>query len=283
MIKEELAEYKSKIVDIESEIYRALIPKDVIDERSAILEVRAGAGGSEAQLFTEDLFNMYQKYAELKNWQFEILDLAKTGVGGYREASASITGEGVFGRLKFEAGVHRVQRVPQTEAQGRVHTSTATVAILPEPEEVDIKIHPKDLRIDVYRASGAGGQHVQKTESAVRITHIPTGVVVAIQDERSQHQNKLKAMKILRARLYEAERIKHAELRDADRKAQVGTGERNERIRTYNYQQSRITEHRCNQNFFGIEAMMSGGLLDNIIDDLTAWQNANLMKTLTKK
>lgn len=254
--------------EIEQQIKVLLLPKDADDERNAILEVRAGTGGEEAGLFAAVLFRMYQRYAANKGWRFEIIAMSDTGLGAIKEASASISGKGVFARLKFESGVHRVQRVPETESSGRVHTSTATVAVLPEVEDVDIHIDEKDLQIDVYRASGAGGQHVNTTDSAVRITHIPTGVVVTQQDERSQHKNKAKAMKILRAKLYETERQKHADERAASRKSQVGTGERSERIRTYNYPQGRVSDHRINLTLYKIQQITEGEALDELIDPL---------------
>lgn len=255
---------------LEQQIKFLLLPKDADDERDAILEVRAGTGGEEAGLFAAVLFRMYQRYAANKGWRFEIIAMSDTGLGAIKEASASISGKGVFARLKFESGVHRVQRVPETESSGRVHTSTATVAVLPEAEDVDIHIDEKDLQIDVYRASGAGGQHVNTTDSAVRITHVPTGVVVTQQDERSQHKNKAKALKILRAKLYEAERQKKADERAASRKNQVGTGERSERIRTYNYPQGRVSDHRINLTLYKIQQITEGEALDELIDPLSA-------------
>ncbi len=254
--------------EFEQKIKVLLLPKDADDERNAILEVRAGAGGDEAGLFAANLFRMYQRYAANKGWKFEIIALSDTSLGAIREASASIAGKGVFARLKFESGVHRVQRVPETESSGRVHTSTATVAVLPEVEDVDIQIDEKDLQIDVYRASGAGGQHVNTTDSAVRITHIPTGVIVTCQDERSQHKNKAKAMKILRARIYEAERQRKEDERSASRKGQVGTGDRSERIRTYNFPQGRVSDHRINLTLYKLLQIVEGEALDELIDPL---------------
>ena len=269
----ELFELKDKIPALEHEIQLALLPKDEADARSAILEVRPAAGGDEAGLFAAELFAMYQKYAEGRGWKFEILEYGDTGLGGLKEASAEVNGRNVFARLKYESGVHRVQRVPATESQGRIHTSTVTVAVLPEAEEVDVQIDEGDLRIDVYRASGAGGQHVNKTESAVRITHLPTGIVVAMQEERSQHKNRAKAMKILRARMYEQQRVSLHATRAADRKSQVGTGDRSERIRTYNFPQGRVSEHRVNLTLYKIDRVMAGDL-DEFIDALTAEDQA---------
>ena len=264
----ELSENESALPEIERELRIKLLPKDAADEKNAIIELRAGTGGEEAALFAASLFGMYQRYAESKKWKFEILSIAETGIGGYKEASASISGTGVFARLKFESGVHRVQRVPDTESSGRIHTSAATVAVLPEAEEVDIHIEDKDLRIDTYRASGAGGQHVNTTDSAVRITHIPTGLVVTQQDEKSQHKNKAKALKILRSRLYEQEREKINSERSAARKDQVGSGDRSERIRTYNFPQGRVTDHRINLTLYKIDAVVKEGELDEFIDAL---------------
>ncbi|MDT8333886.1 peptide chain release factor 1, partial [Roseomonas gilardii] len=250
-----------------------LLPKDAADERSAILEIRPAAGGDEAGLFAAELFRAYQRYAESRRWRFEVLDYDENELGGVKGASAEIAGQGVFARLKFESGVHRVQRVPATETQGRIHTSTVTVAVLPEAEEVDVQIDEKDLRIDTYRASGAGGQHVNKTDSAVRITHLPTGVVVAMQEERSQHKNRAKAMKVLRARLYDAQRTSLAATRTDARRAQVGTGDRSERIRTYNFPQGRVTDHRIGLTLHKIDRVMLGEL-DELIDALTAEDQA---------
>ena len=265
----ELYELKDKLPALRQEIRLALLPKDEADARSAILEVRPAAGGDEAGLFAAELFQMYQKYAVSNGWRVEVLEYADNELGGIKEAVAEITGRNVFARFKYESGVHRVQRVPATESQGRIHTSTVTVAVLPEAEEVDVDINESDLRIDVYRASGAGGQHVNKTESAVRITHIPSGVVVAMQEERSQHKNRAKAMKILRSRLYEEQRSREAATRAADRKGQVGTGDRSERIRTYNFPQGRVSDHRIGLTLHSIDKVMQGEL-DEIIDRLTA-------------
>ena len=269
----ELYGLKERLPSLRQEIRLALLPRDEADARSAILEVRPAAGGDEAGLFAAELFQMYQKYSEGKGWRVEVLEYGDTGLGGIKEAVAEITGRNVFARLKYESGVHRVQRVPATESQGRIHTSTVTVAVLPEAEEVDVDINEGDLRIDVYRASGAGGQHVNKTESAVRITHLPSGVVVAMQEERSQHKNRAKAMKILRSRLFEAQRSSLAATRAADRKGQVGTGDRSERIRTYNFPQGRVSDHRVELTLHKIERIMQGDL-DEIIDRLTAEDQA---------
>ena len=269
----ELFELKTRIPELTHAIRIALLPQDEADARSAILEIRPAAGGDEAGLFAAELFAAYQKYAGLKGWKFEVLDYDGTGLGGIKNATAEITGRNVFARFKYESGVHRVQRVPATESQGRIHTSTITVAVLPEAEEVDVQINETDLRIDVYRASGAGGQHVNKTESAVRITHLPTGLVVAMQEEKSQHKNKAKAMKILRARMYEQQRASLHATRAADRKDQVGTGDRSERIRTYNFPQGRVSDHRINLTLYKIDRVMQGDF-DDFIDALTAEDQA---------
>ncbi len=277
---DELAEARRRLPELERRILLALLPKDEADERNAILEVRAGTGGDEAALFAAELFEMYKRYAAAQGWRFETMDVSETGIGGYKEASATITGRSVFRRLKFESGVHRVQRVPATETQGRIHTSAATVAVLPEAEEVDIHIDERDLRIDVFRSSGPGGQSVNTTDSAVRITHLPTGIVVSQQDEKSQHKNKAKALKVLRARLYEAERQRLASERAADRKSQVGSGDRSERIRTYNFPQGRITDHRINLTLYGkIDRFMTGEM-DEVIDALIAQEEAERLAEL---
>ncbi|WP_341764327.1 peptide chain release factor 1 [Candidatus Tisiphia endosymbiont of Beris chalybata] len=268
MINEEIRQLENLIPKLERAVKLSLLPKDAADSKNAIIEIRAGTGGEEAALFAASLFNMYLRYAELKNWKVEILSINDTGIGGYKEASALIKGKAVFSKLKFESGVHRVQRVPETESSGRIHTSAATVAVLPEAQEVDIKIDDKDLRIDTYRASGAGGQHVNTTESAVRITHLPTGIVVALQDEKSQHKNKAKAMKILRSRVYEAERHKKDMERAEVRKGQVGSGDRSERIRTYNFPQGRVSDHRINLTLYKIEEVVKNGQLDEFIEAL---------------
>ena len=274
LAEDELRALRERLPALEQRVKLALLPKDADDGRNAVLEVRAGTGGDEAALFAAELFRMYQKYAALRGWRFEILDLSETGLGGFKEATASISGRDVFARLKFESGVHRVQRVPETEAAGRIHTSAATVAVLPEAEDVDIRIDERELRIDVFRASGPGGQSVNTTDSAVRITHIPTGLVVIQQDEKSQHKNKAKALKVLRSRLYDMERRTRDSARAAERKSQVGTGDRSERIRTYNFPQGRVTDHRINLTLYKIEKVMSGEALDEIIDAILAEDQA---------
>ncbi|HEX7775048.1 MAG TPA: peptide chain release factor 1, partial [Parvibaculum sp.] len=278
--REEIARIDTELPALEREVQLMLLPKDAADERNVILEVRAGTGGDEAALFAGDLFRMYERYAAKQGWKVELMSASEGEVGGYKEIIAEISGRGVFAKLKFESGVHRVQRVPVTEGDGRIHTSAATVAVLPEPEEVDIVIEDKDLRIDVYRASGAGGQHVNKTESAVRITHIPTGVVVAQQDEKSQHKNKARAMQILRARIYEAEREKLDRERAAERKGQVGSGDRSERIRTYNFPQSRVTDHRINLTLHKLDQVLEGEALDELISALVAEDQAARLASL---
>jgi peptide chain release factor 1 len=274
LAEEELRTLRQRLPDLEQQVNSALLPKNADDQRNAILEVRAGSGGDEAALFAAELFRMYQKYATLRGWRFEILDLSETGLGGFKEATALISGRDVFARLKFESGVHRVQRVPETEAAGRIHTSAATVAVLPEAEDVDIRIDERDLRIDVFRASGPGGQSVNTTDSAVRITHIPTGLVVIQQDEKSQHKNKAKALKVLRSRLYDMERLARDSARAAERKSQVGSGDRSERIRTYNFPQGRVTDHRINLTLYKVDKVMSGEALDEIIDAILAEDQA---------
>ncbi|MBL8658547.1 MAG: peptide chain release factor 1 [Rhodospirillales bacterium] len=273
MAREELVTARQRIPELEQRVRLLLIPKDEADEKNAILEVRAGTGGEEAALFASVLLRMYQRYAEIKGWRFELMSANDTGIGGIKEASAAITGRGVFARLKFESGVHRVQRVPETEASGRIHTSAATVAVLPEAEDVDVRIEEKDLRIDVFRSSGPGGQSVNTTDSAVRVTHIPTGIVVSQQDEKSQHKNRAKAMKILRARIYDLERERADAERAAERKSQVGTGDRSQRIRTYNFPQSRVTDHRIGLTLHKLEQVLDGGL-DELIDALIAEDQA---------
>ena len=280
LAKAELSEIEKTLPPQEERIKTALLPKDKADRKSAILEVRAGTGGDEAALFAADLFNMYQRYAANKGWAFEIMEITETGIGGMKEGVANIKGRGAYGSLKFESGVHRVQRVPKTETQGRIHTSAATVAILPEAEEVDVKIEEKDLRVDTYRASGPGGQSVNTTDSAIRITHIPTGIVVSQQDEKSQHKNRAKAMKILRSRVYEAERRKQEDERAATRKDQIGSGDRSERIRTYNFPQSRITDHRINLTLYNLDAVMIGDELDEVIEPLLTEDRAARLAAL---
>jgi peptide chain release factor 1 len=275
MMLQEKHELEEKIPALELAIKVQLLPKDEADERNAILEVRAGTGGDEAALFAADLLRMYQRYAEIQGWRFELMEASETGIGGIKEAIATITGRSVFAKLKYESGVHRVQRVPDTETSGRIHTSAATVAVLPEAEEVDIQIDEKDLRIDVYRSSGPGGQHVNTTDSAVRITHIPTGIAVAQQDEKSQHKNKAKAMKILRARLYEEQRRKLEAERAASRKNQIGSGDRSERIRTYNFPQGRVTDHRIGLTLYKLEEILNGNALQEMIDALITEDQAN--------
>ncbi|MGE0407662.1 MAG: peptide chain release factor 1 [Amphiplicatus sp.] len=272
---EELLELKERLPEIEYDLQVMLLPKDKADDSSVILEVRAGAGGDEAAIFAGDLFRMYQRYAALMGWRVEVLSQSEAEMGGYKEIQANISGDGVYAKMKFESGVHRVQRVPVTETQGRVHTSAATVAVLPEPEEVDIEIKESDLRIDVFRASGPGGQSVNTTDSAVRITHIPTGVVVSQQDEKSQHKNRAKAMKILRARLYEAERQRADAARAAARKGMVGTGDRSERIRTYNYPQSRVTDHRIGLTLHNLDDIIRGDGLGELVDALITRDRAD--------
>jgi peptide chain release factor 1 len=278
LAEEELEGLGPKIEELEKKLKVQLLPKDTADEKSAILEVRAGTGGDEAALFAADLFRMYQRYADRQGWKVSILSASESATGGYKEIIASISGKNVFAKLKFESGVHRVQRVPETEAQGRIHTSAATVAVLPEAEEVDVKIEDKDLRIDVFRASGPGGQSVNTTDSAVRITHLPTGIVVSQQDEKSQHKNKAKGMKVLRARIYEMERAKLDAERAQDRKSQIGTGDRSERIRTYNFPQGRVTDHRIGLTTHQLYLVLQGEApLDELIDALiTEHQSSQL-------
>ncbi|WP_029353649.1 peptide chain release factor 1 [Bosea sp. 117] len=277
LAEEEAASLEGQVETLAHEVRLALLPKDAMDERGVILEVRAGTGGDEAALFAGDLFRMYERFAALNGWSVEVLSLSEGTAGGYKEIAAAIHGRGAYAKLKFESGVHRVQRVPETEGSGRIHTSAATVAVLPEVEEVDIAIDEGDLRIDVFRASGAGGQHVNKTESAVRITHLPSGVVVAVQDERSQHKNKARAMSLLRARLYDAEREKRDTARAADRRLQVGSGDRSERIRTYNFPQGRVTDHRIGLTLHKLPEILSGEALGELVDALTTEHQAALL------
>jgi peptide chain release factor 1 len=274
MAEEEIAKINAEMPNLENELQLLLLPKDKDDARNAILEVRAGTGGDEAALFAADLFGMYQRLAASHSWRFEVMAVSEIGIGGYKEAMAHISGSNVFARLKFESGVHRVQRVPETETGGRIHTSAATVAVLPEAEDVDIDIKESDLRIDVFRASGPGGQSVNTTDSAVRITHIPTGIVVSQQDEKSQHKNRAKAIKILRARIYDAERARVEAERAASRKGQVGSGDRSERIRTYNFPQGRVTDHRINLTLYKLDRILAGEALDEMVDALIAEDRA---------
>ena len=269
LARDELYALDARLPGLERDVALLLAPKDKDENASAILEIRAGTGGDEAALFAGDLFRMYQRYAALQGWRMEVEDASEGDAGGFKEVVASVTGDGVFGRLKFESGVHRVQRVPATETQGRIHTSAATVAVLPEPEDVEIEINDADLRIDTYRSSGAGGQHVNKTDSAVRITHLPTGVVVT-SSEKSQHQNRAKAMKVLKARLYDMQRTALDNERAANRKEQVGSGDRSERIRTYNFPQGRVSDHRINLTLYTLPKVMEGDGLDDLVGALIA-------------
>lgn len=280
MVEAELEESRAAIEKISDELKILLLPKDPNDDRNVIMEIRGGAGGEEATLFSGVLFRMYSMYAETKGWKTEILNANETELGGYKEISFMISGEGAYSRLKYESGVHRVQRVPETEAQGRIHTSTVTVAVLPEAEDVEIEINPTDLQIDTFRASGAGGQHINKTESAIRITHIPTGVVVECQDERSQYKNKDKAMKVLKSRLLEAKMQEQTDAMAQERKTQVGTGDRSERIRTYNYPQGRLTDHRIGLTLYRLDDILNGNI-DEVIDALiTADRAAKLENSM---
>jgi len=279
MAEEELVSVREQLPDAERDMALRLLPKDAADDRSAMLEVRAGTGGDEAALFAGDLFLMYQRYAEMQGWKVEVISASESDVGGYKEVVASIVGNGVFAKLKFESGVHRVQRVPATESGGRIHTSAATVAVLPEAEEVDVQIEEKDLRVDIYRSSGPGGQGVNTTDSAIRITHIPTGLVVIQQDERSQHKNRAKAMQVLRTRLYEREReLLHAE-RSGARKSMVGSGDRSERIRTYNFPQGRVTDHRINVTLHRLPEILMGQM-DELINALMSADQAERLAGL---
>ena len=277
MAQEEIAAAEEELPRLEQQLKVLLLPKDPLDEKNTILEIRAGTGGEEASLFAADLFRMYTRYAEVKGWKVEVMSESPSDSGGYKEIICLISGDRVYSHLKFEAGTHRVQRVPATETQGRIHTSAATVAVMPEAEEVDVEIRPEDLRIDIYRASGAGGQHVNKTESAVRITHIPTGTVVTCQDERSQHKNKARAMKVLASRILAAERERQSNEQSADRKAQVGSGDRSERIRTYNFPQGRCTDHRINLTLYSLDRIMEGEL-DPLFEALATAAQAEALK-----
>jgi peptide chain release factor 1 len=277
MAEAEKPELQARKEKLAQQIRLALIPKDAMDERNAILEIRAGTGGDEASLFAGDLFRMYERYAAQQGWKTEILSMSEGSKGGFKEIVAEIRGRGVFAKLKFESGVHRVQRVPDTEASGRIHTSAATVAVLPEVEDVDIDINEADLKVDTMRAQGAGGQHVNKTESAIRITHIPSGIVVAVQEDRSQHKNRAKAMTMLRAKLYDAEKSKRDSERAAERRGQIGSGDRSERIRTYNFPQGRVTDHRINLTLYKLPQVMEGEALHEIIDALVTEHQAELL------
>lgn len=277
MVKAEFEQSKVDIENIAQELKILLLPRDPNDDRNVIIEIRGGAGGEESALFAGVLYRMYSMYAESKGFKTEVLSASETGLGGFKEISFSVNGDGAYSRFKFESGVHRVQRVPETESQGRIHTSTTTVAVLPEADDVDFELNEKDLQIDTFRSSGAGGQHINKTSSAIRITHIPTGTVVECQDERSQHKNKDKAMKVLRARLYDAEKAKHDAEIAGERKAQVGTGDRSERIRTYNYPQGRVSDHRINLTLYKLEQILNG-TLDELIDALITADTAEKLK-----
>jgi peptide chain release factor 1 len=275
MAEEERAELKARLEGLDHELRIALLPRDAADASSAIVEIRAGTGGDEAALFAGDLLGMYQRYCQLQGWKTEILSLSESEMGGFKEAMLEVEGRGAYAKLKFESGVHRVQRVPVTENQGRIHTSAATVAVLPEAEDVDVVINEKDLRIDTYRAQGAGGQHVNKTDSAVRITHIPTGTVVAMQEEKSQHKNKAKAMMLLKARIFDAERNRVNSARASERKSLVGSGDRSERIRTYNFPQGRVTDHRINLTLYNLARIVAGDELGEVIDALVTQDQAD--------
>ena len=275
MAEEERAELRQQMEKLEHNLRIALLPRDAADDSSAIVEIRAGTGGDEAALFAGDLLGMYQRYCQLQGWKTEIMSLSESDLGGFKDATLEVEGRGVYAKLKFESGVHRVQRVPATETQGRIHTSAATVAVLPEAQDVDIVINEKDLRIDTYRAQGAGGQHVNKTDSAVRITHIPTNTVVAMQEEKSQHKNKAKAMTMLRAKIYDAERKRVDAARASERKSLVGSGDRSERIRTYNFPQGRVTDHRINLTLYSLGRIIAGDDLGEIVDALVAQDQAD--------
>ncbi|MDT9600908.1 peptide chain release factor 1 [Sphingosinicella rhizophila] len=280
MAAEEMADLQARLPEAERALALRLLPRDAADDRAAMLEIRAGTGGDEAALFAGDLLRMYQRYAEEQGWRLEIISASPSDVGGFKEVVASVAGKGVFAKLKFESGVHRVQRVPATESSGRIHTSAATVAVLPEAEDVDVQIDDRDLRIDVYRSSGPGGQSVNTTDSAVRITHLPTGLVVIQQDEKSQHKNKAKALKVLRTRLYELERSRLADERAGARKSMVGSGDRSERIRTYNFPQGRVTDHRINLTLHRLDEILAGSGLDELVSALIAEDEAERLATL---
>ena len=279
LAEQERAELRERLEKLDHELRIALLPKDAADDSSAIVEIRAGTGGDEAALFAGDLLGMYQRYCALQGWKTEIMSLSESDLGGYKDATLEVAGRGAYAKLKFESGVHRVQRVPATETQGRIHTSTCTVAVLPEAEDVDVTIDPNDLRIDTFRASGAGGQHVNRTDSAIRITHIPTNTVVSCQDEKSQHKNRDKAMKVLKSRLLDMETQRAASARAEDRRSQVGTGDRSERIRTYNYPQNRVTDHRINVTLYKLDRFVVGEM-DEMFDALTAAHQAEQLKAV---
>ena len=274
LAESEIADLEPRVTLLEKELKLMLVPKDPRDDKNVFVEIRAGTGGEEAAIFAADLYRMYTRYAERLGWKVELMDSNPIGVGGFKEVVFQVKGKGAFSKLKYESGVHRVQRVPATESSGRIHTSTATVAVLAEVEEVDVEIPESDMKIDVFRSSGAGGQNVQKNATAIRITHLPTGMVVAVQDERSQLQNKMRAMSILRARLYEIEQEKRRSTQDADRRSQVGTGERSEKIRTYNYPQNRVTDHRINVSIFNLPVVMEGSI-DQFIEELSSRDEAD--------
>jgi peptide chain release factor 1 len=278
LAESEVTDLEPRAQALEKELKQMLVPKDPRDEKNVFVEIRAGTGGEEAAIFAADLYRMYTRYAERQGWKVEVMDSNAIGIGGFKEVVFQVKGKGAFSKLKYESGVHRVQRVPATESSGRIHTSTATVAVLAEVEDVDVEIPESDMKIDVFRSSGAGGQNVQKNATAIRITHLPTGMVVAVQDERSQLQNKLRAMSILRARLYEIEQEKRRSTQDADRRSQVGTGERSEKIRTYNYPQNRVTDHRINVSIFNLPVVMEGGI-DQFIEELSSRDEADRLSS----
>ncbi len=278
LAESEIADLEPRAQALEKELKQMLVPKDPRDDKNVFVEIRAGTGGEEAAIFAADLYRMYTRYAERQGWKVEVMDSNAIGIGGFKEVVFQVKGKGAFSKLKYESGVHRVQRVPATESSGRIHTSTATVAVLAEVEDVDVEIPESDMKIDVFRSSGAGGQNVQKNATAIRITHLPTGMVVAVQDERSQLQNKLRAMSILRARLYEIEQEKRRSTQDADRRSQVGTGERSEKIRTYNYPQNRVTDHRINVSIFNLPVVMEGGI-DQFIEELSSRDEADRLSS----
>jgi peptide chain release factor 1 len=277
LVKQEAESLETKLAGLTAELKKALLPKDPNDEKDIIIEIRAGTGGTEAALFAADLYRMYSRYAQNKGWKTDILSMSESGIGGFKEMIFEVRGKGAYSRLKYERGVHRVQRVPVTEASGRIHTSTATVAVLPKAEEVDIQINPEDIRVDIFHSGGAGGQNVNKVASAVRMTHLPTGMVVVCQDERSQLQNKIKALSVLRTRLLDIERRKQEEQITSDRRSQVGTGERSEKIRTYNYPQDRVTDHRINVSLHNLPRFMDGAL-DEMIDTLTTSEQSRQLE-----